>query len=375
MFESELRVLAGIAYAGGNLEVPISMWGFITRDGRFVVLLVLPPGANAVCERTYCEHDAEHYRKMAALLSRFFGLRPCGNCHHHHRLGLDCPSCGDLNQVRSFTSKTGHDIWCDILTTTHDDSSAWEGQSENSEPQRYTARIRLHAIAYSDPQHGTWHRTQIQVLPGTSPIRLMLMADGRLDAATLGQRYSDFPWERMDFDRYEPARIKKQHIVLEQLAQQLSHLPAQLQETITLRRYKQLIRIGLATNGSRVIVAVDRDPPHAVRRVKLQRPSHKRPVDVTSHLVRSTVAESVDQVFAKLSAEWAAEPWDWLQSPLSQNPQFFDPTELSKNPIHVAPFVSTDDTLGRPPLDSGSRCKGGTQVQPPLTSSAEVELR
>lgn len=124
IYESELRVLAGLSAEGGNLEFAGSLYGLQTRDGTPVILLATTDGSGpttdgpgAIHRSGYCEIGLDYFRKTAALVECRFGVEWIGNFHWHHRLGIDKPSRGDTGQVVSVSGRNDFDQLISIITT------------------------------------------------------------------------------------------------------------------------------------------------------------------------------------------------------------------------------------------------------------------
>lgn len=196
-------------------------------------------------------------------------------------------------------------------------------------------------------------------------------AIGCLDPAVLGQRYSDFPMERVEYERYEPACIVKPRKDLESLAGQLALLPEDVQKTITLRRFKRSIRIGMLVNGfSRAVISVAQDPPHAVHRVRVRLHSRNRPLDITSRLLGPIVDESINKIFAKLSSACSES-----ESPDSLLPRPQEPLDVAMpiSATDVAEVARSTDAAGEPAWSSfggGPHRADSTSVSPDFVNAA-----
>ena len=103
IYESELRVSAGIAVLYGKIECSMNGFGLWTRGGRLLVLLVVAPGPNAIRTACYCEQDIEFFRRISEIIETRLGIQWDLEIHSHHELGIPSgPSEGsEIAQIKA----------------------------------------------------------------------------------------------------------------------------------------------------------------------------------------------------------------------------------------------------------------------------------
>jgi len=279
IFESELRVMAGIAaeWAARGLETVQEIYGLLSQGGRAVILLVTAPGPNAAHRRLFCQQDLEFFRRTSEAIGRRLGLQVIGS-EHLHLVDLPHESGFDEQQVRDFTARNNFSCWVQIITTVHDGRvSRPSGRSpRKGVGQKDLLRIAVHTFLYTDPQRGQKVDIPLRVMPGMSPMRLSALAGGILDPADIGQSYCDFPMDRIvynafDFDAHYPQQDTRIPETLA-LVEQFQELPEEVQNNIQIcadaGRDSVVVALPLPGSG-RVSIAYSRVPTHAIESISL----------------------------------------------------------------------------------------------------------
>jgi hypothetical protein len=308
IYESELRVIAGIAASYGRIESSMNLFGLLTRGGRFVILLVIAPGPKATQTACYCEQDIEFFSRVSEIIETTLGIQWDGEAHNHHELGLQEPSNGDLQQVQRLTSRNNFKRWVDLITTFENGghTSRLFGRHRRSTGRwEDSPQIKINAFSYTDPQRGQKVEVPIRILPGTSPFRLQALATGILEPADIGEYASGFPMEKIS---YEPFDFEQQYCnqadqVPESmaLAEQCSRLPEHAQKNIKIyvNGEQGLVTVVLPLpDGSIANIGYDHKPNHLIRSVSVQ--NNNDTSDVTEALVCDKRNISLNQIYEAL---------------------------------------------------------------------------
>ncbi|MFN0244739.1 MAG: hypothetical protein ACKVWV_17775 [Planctomycetota bacterium] len=163
-WESELRAIASEAAAwstetGGDL---FGRWQDLPT-----VLLATKAGPAAQRNHAHFRLDVEYLRNISEPLATKWGLRYFGDWHSHHKLGLSSPSSGDRRRIVGVASRNQFTNMAEIITTTEDGP----GQPV----------IRIHPWVYDlSGAQGEPLPLRIKILPGISPVRQALIAQGAL---------------------------------------------------------------------------------------------------------------------------------------------------------------------------------------------------
>lgn len=293
IYESELRIIAGISALWGEREIEAggAMFGLWTHGARPVILLMTGPGRKAIHEPAYFEQDVEFVHKTNGIIAGKYGIQLLGFGHCHHFLRLLRPSSGDVSQVQSITSKNNFTRWCEIITTCErgDDISRWDTHDRPKVLSSIDSiRIRVNAYLYTDPQHGDKVEVPLRVLPGINPFRLRILADGILDPADIGEYASGFSMEQIIYDSFdfEKAPSVETDKVLGALAAQCEELPREAQDGIRFDVEDGFVTVTLPLpeHGAAHISCSDK-PPYPIQKVCVRNKSHKKIVDVTAAIL------------------------------------------------------------------------------------------
>lgn len=178
-WESELRAIAAEASAwtietGGDL---FGRWQDVPT-----VMLATKAGPAAKRDHAHFRLDVDYLRDLSEMLASRWGLRYFGDWHSHHRLGLSAPSGGDRRRIISIARRNQFSAMSEIIVTL--------------EERRGDPTVRIHPWTYdlagdaSNP-----FPLQVKVLPGISPVREALLAQGVLGEQSLAA------WEGMSLQR------------------------------------------------------------------------------------------------------------------------------------------------------------------------------
>jgi len=313
IYESELRVVAGLSAAWGTVETGLDLYGLWTNGGLPVILLVTAPGPNAVHRVTYFEQDIDFFCRVNQIMTGMYGLQWIGTGHHHHSMSRG-PSSWDVRQVQGVTKRNGASRWCEIITTTCDDNvyltRAWL-------PRKMTrakdcARIRVDAYLYTEPQHGQKISIPLRILPGISPFRPRVLADGSLDPADIGAHNADFPMERIDYDSFdfESGPIPETDKVLQALAVQCKKLPRQAQNDIRFRVEEDHVVAGLPLpDDGTAYVKYGINPPHMVQSIYVKDGANDSVLDVTGGLLAKGGDVKLGEIYEMLTSRKRKDPY------------------------------------------------------------------
>ena len=297
IYESELRVLAGVSASWGDVEAGGDLSGLLSHGGHAVVLLALPPGPNARHETVHFAQDLSHFRKTTNILDRRFGLQIVGSYHSHHSLGIDQPSGGDVGQVRSITSKNNIRRWVEVITTHHPVSPEDPGRgrcthgrrkARQEEPGRDDVNVRINSFSYPHAPSGEYCRCPIRVIEGISPIRQALASEAVFSPQELGAEFCEFPLDRISFDDVDSCtRGCAAEVSLPgEIQEQLEELPFDVAEHVGVRLKDHLIVLALPLHGdTRALVAYQHRRPHRMLFVFLSGVAGSPPEDVTHEIL------------------------------------------------------------------------------------------
>jgi hypothetical protein len=306
IYESELRVMAGLSAEWGEQETAGSLFGLWTQGGRPAVLLVTGPGPKAIHSSVHCQHDVEFFHTIRDIIEPSTGLQHAGDWHGHHYLGLERPSEGDLGQVRAVTSKNRCPRWCGIITTVcrNDGSDPSPHRSRQWNVDSSPPGIKISAFLYLDPQAGVYVPAALQVVPGISPVRMALLSSGKLDPTAIGEQGLCFPLQKI---RYMLASVDRTTSaappVLATLAEQLRQLPESARTKIELRSSTGIVTIAapLADNHT-AYIAVNDTPPHTALAVHVKSTTDGELRDVGDTILAGNHDLRVDQVYSRLAS-------------------------------------------------------------------------
>ena len=295
--ESEIRLMAAVSAEWGDLETGGMLVGLWTHGGRPIVFSALPPAPDATHETAHFADDPEHFRRTSALLYESFGVQAVGTWHSHHRLGLNEPSSGDVEQVRSITERNGIQRWVEIITT-HDGELCGERCDDGHRHDRWSRRprggadaanvVKINCFLYPCAPTGERIRCAIRIIPGVSPLRQALIGSNYLSDSALGYQGWTFPMERIRYDRLDETSLGEsaETELHPELVKQIGDLPPAARQGMTVSAHDGLVVVTLPTVAdlSALVAYTATDPfrPHAVRLADLHRGTSR---DVTTALL------------------------------------------------------------------------------------------
>jgi hypothetical protein len=280
IYESELQVIAGEAALKQRLETGGDLYGAQTRAGRPVIFLATGPGPQAVHAETKFTQDFEFCQATGQVLEDNCGLQWQGTWHSHHELGLPRPSGGDAQKVKTLTRRNALSQWLEIIATheraTPKSFSLFSPSRKRLSESSDALRVRTGAFVYTDPQNGEHVASALRILPGLSPVRLMLLARGRFDRRSLGEHAVGFPLARVEFEAWkskaaaedEPAKVPPGIVA------QLEQLPEAVQHTVELAFTETLVVVTFKLPDGRLAdVGLNRSAPHALKALRVREPA------------------------------------------------------------------------------------------------------
>lgn len=155
IYKSEADRLALLALQYLETETGGDLFGYWTHTGSPIVSYVIGPGRQSKHNRTSFYQDENYLRDVGTELYDQHGLQHIGEWHSHHRLGLNRPSQGDMDTVRSGMSQKHWSRFLLLITTV-------EGENIGMVLQNYF----LFSDSARDPDP-----LRIFSLPGVSPFR------------------------------------------------------------------------------------------------------------------------------------------------------------------------------------------------------------
>jgi hypothetical protein len=273
IFESELRRIAGISAARRDCEDGGDLFGLLTHGGRILILLATGSGPKAVHRPTYFAQDADFLRANVELITGTYAVPVVGSHHSHHSLGIDEPSSGDIEQVRGITTRNHFTRWCDIIATHIWDNGVTKlgGAGRQRVTPDAPLQVRINAFDYADPQQGQGSRCALRVLPGISPLRLALLASGRLDAIDSNDPGMSWPMDRIVCDSAERPAVAASGNLSRRLAEQCEELPEEAQRSIRFHFGDLLVVASVEFPGIGLArIRFTREHPYTIQAVHLQ---------------------------------------------------------------------------------------------------------
>lgn len=289
VFASELQAMAGLAASMGIREVAMLLYGLWTHVGDAVVHLVTGPGPGACSERATCTFDDGFAKSVSPLLWNHFGVRNVGFSHSHADMKLESASVTDHGQSKSFATLNGFNMLVQVIMTvstdvTQDRPYGWWRLGWGYRESR--RRVQVHPYIF-DVAESRFIPCRISILPNPSPLRQAVLAAGILNETDLLQHVLSFPLEQIDLPRFERAVFVSDQVTgpLKGLCQQISNLPASVQEGLEIWENESTVTVAVQLDESRAAqVDVSRTAPHDVRAMRLFGPGTEGPVDVTDRI-------------------------------------------------------------------------------------------
>lgn len=107
IYQSELDYISRFMLDFPNIETGGQLFGYWTSTGTPVVMYAIGPGPNAMHHVTSFVQDQDYLQTVGRALHKRYRLQHIGEWHSHHRLGLTCPSGGDVNTMQYGVGKPG----------------------------------------------------------------------------------------------------------------------------------------------------------------------------------------------------------------------------------------------------------------------------
>lgn len=288
--ESETRTIAGLAAKWRDIETGGDLFGLWSRDGIPNIMLVTGPGPDATHEATHFAQDLRFFLDLANYLRKKYGLQWLGTWHSHHSLGLDSPSQGDVEQVKSVTKKNNFRKWCEIILT-HEPETDTADQTGTSwwsaaRPQE-SFKIKVNAFSYIDPQKGHNVRAEVRVLRGASPFRSTLLSEGMGKRIGISKKDSSFPLERVILAAPESNCVTPLvNRIPDTLLKKISLLPKKAQEKLQLQVEQDMVIITTTlSEGIIVGIGMTNQPPHMITAVSVKNIKTGESKDVTAKVL------------------------------------------------------------------------------------------
>jgi hypothetical protein len=273
-------------------EDGFDFWGSYTRGHRQVIQLVTVSGPKALRTPARYVQDLAFFKNIYKLLSEKYGCGCLGGGHLHLLPGLGGPSSVDVQQGMSISRRNNFNRWCEIITT-HDltalPKSFWISGRPAVSREYGIPHIRLHAYSYLDPQRGSYVRTTLRVLPGVSPLRLMLLHNGDIPPEALGEEGTLFPLSHIVYDPWNASdgagRGGEADEPLEELARQCRELPEELQQDIDFAVQDDTISVSIQLPDENLLkIRYRRTPNLIVENVVLEHGRTGEAYDLTRRL-------------------------------------------------------------------------------------------
>ena len=154
IYEQELRVIVSEILRYPNLETGGGLYGLWSHGDSPTIGLVSRPGPKAEQRFTKFVQDPDTHMRLEKKLWERHGVQCIGLWHSHHTLGLHVLSNGDVDRTRRYARHTRRERFAEILGYYLADG-----------------HIGLRPYVYRRASEGHCVATEVQVLPGRSPLR------------------------------------------------------------------------------------------------------------------------------------------------------------------------------------------------------------
>ncbi len=305
IYQSELRVVCGLAALWPGLETGGDLFGLYTRGNRAICHLSTGPGAGATHEVAHFSQDIEFCRRAQEVLGSNYGLQWIGTWHSHHSLGIDEPSGGDLQQVMAVSSKNKLGAWCEMILTFDR-----VGARQTPYPYRPAGNIahdgvavRVNPFVYTDPHNGKNVIATVRILPGVSPIRQSLLTNSKLTPLEIAEHASSFPREHILLESVDSAEPEADvRDFPQQIATQIEELPEEIQEQLSIVMEQRHVVVTLPfTEAGAAEISLCLSPPYCVETVRMLKEGID-PEDITEHLKTIGEEARLAQVYRALTS-------------------------------------------------------------------------
>ncbi|MDY6838829.1 MAG: hypothetical protein SWH78_12740 [Thermodesulfobacteriota bacterium] len=333
IFSSEIEVMAGLAVECGQVETGGETYALLSQAGYPVIMLVTPPGPNAVHEWAHFRQDLEFFRKVNPLLENDFGLQYSGSWHCHHYLGIRGPSDGDVRSTHSIALRNGYRIQSQIVLTFENGyhgpplsrGSAPFRQEPAAEtdnravkqntfvrlvkrrplppaPNAYDpAAVQIHAFLYLNAAKGKPMRCPIRVIPGMSPFREAIVKTFP-ELPELAKEKS-FPMSRIVLDHFrQDGLVGTPSELPASLATQYLELPIQVRERagVAFKSGFVIFSLPLPVQGGRVMVSCSNAPPYEAKAVYATSVlTANKPVELTKDVLGQASRVSLSAIYTR----------------------------------------------------------------------------
>ncbi len=309
IYESELRVMGGLALRGYPYECGGNLFGFYTRDRCPVISLLTGPGPNATCERFHFAQDYAFFLRANQFFHAEFGIEWIGDWHSHPHPGANEPSRGDLNQVMTLTRRNPQiERWLDIIVSFERNRAYNRFFPASLHPA--TNAVSINAFLYPDPQQGQALRTPLRVLPGMSPLRSALVSRNSLQLCHSSSNVPQAPMERIrcesnaDTTERFHHRSEKNDI----LAAQIRELPEAAQQSIEIRRAPGLLILTIPITASYIaVIGLKENNPTSILRILVKDMRTDETRDLTSAYGANGRSIRLGPLYERLHAQAARQ--------------------------------------------------------------------
>lgn len=117
IYRSEALRIARFVHEYPDVETGGDLFGHWTHSGNPVISYVLGPGCLSQHRVTSFYQDERFLHDVGTRLYDHYGLQHVGEWHSHHRLGLNCPSDGDITTIENGMGKQGWDRFLLMIAT------------------------------------------------------------------------------------------------------------------------------------------------------------------------------------------------------------------------------------------------------------------
>jgi hypothetical protein len=152
IYATEADRVASLTLEHPDIETGGDLFGYWTHTGSPIVACAIGPGRDCRHNVTSFYQDEAYLHAAGTALYDAHGLQHVGAWHSHHRLGLNRPSGGDIQTVRSGMSRQGWERFLLLITTIEDNRAG---------------RIRQNYFLFAG--EAAPEPLRVQVLPGASP--------------------------------------------------------------------------------------------------------------------------------------------------------------------------------------------------------------
>jgi len=276
IYQNTLNIMAREALEKKEDEVETggAFFGLKTRSAEFVIMLATVAGKNAYHSRYRFQMDLNYFRQYDRHVKDYYKLDHDGDWHTH-LIDLSRPSNDDIGNTHNISRKNDYDRYIQIVLTI-----CSHGR------KKY---IKFNPYIYTDAKHGLPQPCLINVLPGTSPIRLALESDSNSPELTKIYTRNDneliiLPLAQKTVSSLAASQLSREEKLARRIEKQLLKLSPEVlsQVEVEINQGVTVVTVPIPSTSYCLYLAYTEESPGEIRSVYLGRDGkNNSPVEVT----------------------------------------------------------------------------------------------